>query len=189
MIIKYDPCRDINIDDCIEADVIWYSPERGYGFLRQDADSPDIMVHFSQLEKMGCPYIQGGDRVLCEIGRGRNGLQVIHIREVKFGSPTPRSLATFLNSRVVFTDPEDLEEIEGSIKWYNPNKRYGFIYPDDGRREVYLHASVIWAAGYKSLIPGTRVFVKVSTSEKGQEAQMLRVLFEEKEKSESIIIR
>lgn len=181
MNVKNKTNIDENISVCIEATVKWYNPERGYGFLRRNAGSADIMIHFSHLDEVGCTYIQEGDSLICDIGLGEHGLQVIRVKEVKLGSLEPRSLATFLNSRVASFDPESLEEIKGIIKWYNPKKRYGFIYPDNGRNEIFFHASVMWAAGYKSLRTGTRVLVQVSTSEQGQEAQGLQVLCEGKE--------
>ena len=168
----------------VEANVKWYNPEKGYGFLIRDDNSSDIMIHFSVLDAMGCPYVKEGDRVICNIAPGRCGLQVIRVIEVKFGSPEPRSLSDFLESQLTPFDLEDLEEVEGVIKWYNPDKGYGFILPDDERREIFLHTSVIRAAGYRSLEPGIRVLAKVFTSERGQEARIITVLDEEEKKEE-----
>lgn len=181
MLIKNNKITEVNINKCVEVGVKWYSPEMGYGFLRENTDSPDIMIHFSQLDTIGCSYIQEGDRIICEVGPGKNGLQVIRVSKVKFGSSEPCSLATYLTSRLACYDSETFEEIEGAIKWYNPKKGYGFIYLDHMSREAFLPAWVVKAAGYRSLIPGTRVLVKFSSSEKGQEAQTLQVLCEEKE--------
>lgn len=66
------------------------------------------------------------------------------------------------------------------IKWYNPNKGYGFILPDDGGREIFIHYSTIHAAGYTFLEPGIRVLAKISNSERGPEARIITVLQEEK---------
>lgn len=173
--------NDKNIER-VEASVKWYSPTKGYGFLNRVDNSHDIMIHFSALDKVGCGYIKTGDRVICEIAPGKCGLQVVRVIEVKFGSSEPRSLSGFLSSQGSSFDVEDLEEIKGVIKWYNPDKGYGFIISDDGRKEIFLHQYVLRAAGHKFLTPGIRVLAKVSNSERGQEARMLTVIYVENEK-------
>jgi CspA family cold shock protein len=176
--------KNINVCniECIEAIVKWYNPEKGYGFLVRQDKAEDIMIHFSVLDMVGCPYVQEGDKVMCDIVPGKAGWQVFRVRDIKFGSPGPRSLFSFLGSRVTPFNPEDLEEIEGVLKWYNSKKGYGFVYPKDGGQEIFLHSSVLRAAGYKYLEPGVRVSVKVSKSDKGQEARILSLLSDENEK-------
>lgn len=171
--------------ECVEASVKWYNPAKGYGFLNREDNSGDIMIHFSTLDKVGCAYVKSGDRVICDVGPGRHGAQVIRVIEVKFGSPEPRSLSGFLGLQLTPFNPEDLEEIEGVIKWYNPDKGYGFIRPDNGGREIFIHFSVMRRAGYKTLEPGIRVLAKVYTSEKGQETRMIRILQEKEEERQA----
>ena len=144
------------------------------------------MIHFSNLDQVGCPYVKEGDRVICDVAQGKSGLHVIRVIEVKFGSSEPRTFQNFCGSQSTSFDPESLEDIEGIIKWYNPDKGYGFILPDDGRKEIFLHFSVLRAAGYKSLEPGIRVLAKVSISERGQEARIITILFEEEEKKQAV---
>lgn len=137
------------------------------------------MIHFSVLDVAGCPYVKVGDRVMCEVSPGRRGLQVTRVIEVKFGSSEPRSLSAFFGSQLTPCDLNGLEDIEGVIKWYNPDKKYGFIRPNDGRSDVFIHFSVIRRAGYKFLEPGIRVLAKVLKSDRGPEAREIRVLYEE----------
>jgi len=73
-------------------------------------------------------------------------------------------------------DLEDLQEVEGTVKWFNPLKGFGFIYPDDGERDIFFHASVLRAAGYESLEPGIRVKIKTAVSDRGREARLLMVV-------------
>lgn len=181
--INIIPKTNDKILECIETNVKWYNPAKGYGFLVRDNDPTDIMIHFSALDAVSCPYVTEGDRVICDIGPGKRGLQVVRVREVRFCSSEPRTLKAFLHSKSTSFDSASLEELEGTVKWYNSKKGYGFVYPDDGRREVFLHAAVLHAAGYKSLMPGVRVLIKVSSSERGQEARMLTVLFDEEQEA------
>ncbi|MGE0755297.1 MAG: cold-shock protein [Alphaproteobacteria bacterium] len=45
----------------------------------------------------------------------------------------------------------------GTVKWYNPTKRFGFIQPDDGGRDVFVHISALEAAGMNGLQEGQRL--------------------------------
>ena len=45
----------------------------------------------------------------------------------------------------------------GKVKWYNPQKGYGFIAPDDGGKDVFVHATALEAAGIRSLDDGQAV--------------------------------
>ncbi len=168
----------------IEAGVKWYNPTIGYGFLTPQDHSTDVMVHFSHLDAIKCPYIVPGDQIICDVYSTRLGRQVSRIIDIKFESPEPRSLSSFYSEHFAPFDPESLEETEGVVKWFKTDKGYGFICPDDQTREIFFHVSVIRAAGYSFLNPGVRVFVKFSSTERGREARMLRVLdHEEKKKS------
>lgn len=160
----------------IEAKVKWYNPEKGYGFLIPDDESSDIFMHFSVLDAAGCRRVEEGDRIVCHIGPGRRGRQVLRVMEVKFVPREPRQAPAYLGQRSPNFDPDSLEEIEGEVKWFNPLKGFGFVYPNDGGRDIFLHASVLRAAGYESLEPGVRVSLKVSSSERGREARILIVI-------------
>lgn len=169
----------------IEANVKWYNPVKGYGFLIRGGHANDIMIHFSTLDAIGCAYVKEGDRVVCEVASGKSGLYVIRVIEVKFESFDLRSLSGFFTSRLIPVDLESLEEIEGTIKWYNPTKGYGFIVSDEGGREVFIHSTILQQAGYKALEPGTRVLAKVFQAERGPEARTIRII-DEKQKQKAV---
>ena len=171
-LIKEDTNRET---ERIEGQVKWYKPEKGYGFLIPDDHSEDIFMHFSVLDAAGCQLVEAGDRIVCEVGLGKKGKQVFRILEIKFAPGRSENLSPTLSQSLTFY-PESLEELEGKIKWFNPMKGFGFVTPDQGENDIFLPADVLRAAGYASLEPGTRVLVKVSTSERGPEVRMLKVI-------------
>ena len=55
----------------------------------------------------------------------------------------------------------------GTVKWFNSNKGYGFIKPDDGSADLFVHHSEIKTAGYASLDEGQKVEFEVGQGKKG----------------------
>ena len=64
---------------------------------------------------------------------------------------------------------------QGTVKWFNAEKGYGFIERSDGE-DVFVHFSAIQGAGYRSLEDGQRVEFDVAPGRKGEEAQNVRVI-------------
>ncbi len=58
----------------------------------------------------------------------------------------------------------------GTVKWFNESKGYGFITPEDGSKDVFVHHSGILGSGFKSLAEGQRVTFSVQQGEKGPSA-------------------
>jgi CspA family cold shock protein len=59
---------------------------------------------------------------------------------------------------------------EGVVKWFNESKGYGFITPDDGGKDLFVHFSAINAEGYKVLQEGDRVSFEQEQGPKGPQA-------------------
>jgi cold shock protein len=65
---------------------------------------------------------------------------------------------------------------QGSVKWFNGEKGYGFIAPSDGSADVFVHFSAIQGDGYKSLDEGQNVEFDVTQGQKGPQAENVRGL-------------
>ena len=64
----------------------------------------------------------------------------------------------------------------GTVKWFNDAKGYGFIAPDGGAPDVFVHHSGISGSGFKSLTEGARVEFDTSEGQKGPQATNVRPL-------------
>jgi CspA family cold shock protein len=64
----------------------------------------------------------------------------------------------------------------GTVKWFNGEKGFGFITPESGEKDVFVHFSAINAAGYKSLQENQKVEFTVTAGPKGPQAQDVTVL-------------
>ncbi|NQT33282.1 MAG: cold shock domain-containing protein, partial [Candidatus Omnitrophica bacterium] len=59
---------------------------------------------------------------------------------------------------------------KGTVKWFNNSKGYGFITPEDGSQDVFVHHNSIQGEGYKSLDEGAAVEFEIQQGQKGPEA-------------------
>ncbi|WP_425955444.1 cold-shock protein [Xylanimonas sp. McL0601] len=64
----------------------------------------------------------------------------------------------------------------GTVKWFNAEKGYGFIAPEDGSQDVFAHYSAIVSNGYRTLEEGQRVEFDTAQGPKGLQAENIRPL-------------
>lgn len=62
----------------------------------------------------------------------------------------------------------------GTVKWFSDVKGYGFLTPDGGGEDVFVHYSALDAMGFKTLMQGTKVSFEVTESEKGLQAKNVK---------------
>jgi CspA family cold shock protein len=65
---------------------------------------------------------------------------------------------------------------QGTVKWFNAEKGYGFIAVDGGGADVFVHYSAIASTGYRSLDEGQKVEFDVTQGQKGPQAENVRPL-------------
>jgi cold shock protein len=65
---------------------------------------------------------------------------------------------------------------QGTVKWFNAEKGFGFIAPDGGAPDVFVHFSEIVGNGYRSLEDGQRVEFEITQGQKGPQAENVRAL-------------
>jgi len=73
----------------------------------------------------------------------------------------------------------------GTVRWFDPNKGYGFIAQDGGGRDVFVHHSVIEGKGFKTLVEGERVEFEMTDEGKGPRAvRVVRLSAEKQQRSD-----
>ncbi len=58
----------------------------------------------------------------------------------------------------------------GTVKWFNTNKGYGFISPDEGNQDVFVHITALEEAGLRQLDDGQRVSYEIAKNKEGRES-------------------
>lgn len=66
--------------------------------------------------------------------------------------------------------------MNGTVKWFNPDKGFGFIAPDDGGKDVFVHISAVQRAGLQTLNEGQKVSFEIQTDRGKQAAGDLKTL-------------
>ena len=61
-------------------------------------------------------------------------------------------------------------KIQGTVKWFNETKGFGFITPEDGSKDIFVHFSAIADSGFKTLAEGQRVEFSIEQGQKGHAA-------------------
>lgn len=168
----------------IEATVKWFNPEKGFGFVELSDGSGDVFLHARALEAAGQESLPPGSKLQVRVGQGQKGRQVTEVLEVDtstaeaapprrapggFGGGAPRMGGGAGAGPRAATGPT--EERVGTVKWYNPEKGFGFIAVEGGGKDVFVHVTVISRSGLSDLAEGQRVVVQVGQGPKGPEAR------------------
>jgi CspA family cold shock protein len=62
--------------------VKWFNSEKGYGFIAQEGDGPDVFVHYSEIQGKGFRTLEENQRVEFEVGQGTKGPQAQNVRTI-----------------------------------------------------------------------------------------------------------
>ena len=166
----------------VRAIVKWFHADKGYGFLEREDGSGDLFCHMTVVQASGRDALPQGAAVTCSTVQGDRGPQVSRIFSVEppiTGSgPADRSGAFDTRYPGPQTDgprPADME-LSGTVKFFDPERGFGFVVPDEGGREVFVHSSVLFRSGMTDLLPGQRVLVRAESVPRGLQATQIEPL-------------
>jgi CspA family cold shock protein len=137
----------------------WYEPGKGYGFATPDGGGPEVFVHSSAIVTGG--VVAAGQRVAFLVGAGERGPQAEHVVPLGAGAGTPAAA----------------DGADGTVSWYDEGKGFGFITPDAGGPDVFVHVKAL-AEGLTWLAEGDRVSYEVVHGDKGPQARDLHLVQE-----------
>lgn len=137
--------------------VSWYEPAKGYGFATPDGGGAEVFVHSSAI--VGGGVVSEGQRVAFLVVDGERGPQADHL--LPLGAQAAQ--------QAVASDGAD-----GTVSWYDGDKGFGFITPESGDPDVFVHVREL-ADGLLGLDEGDRVAYDVVMSDKGPQARGVRL--------------
>ena len=126
--------------------VKWFNATKGYGFIAPEDGTEDVFVHVSAVERAGLATLHEGQRVDFATRPGRDGR--LSAEDLSVSPPTDDDEAHA---------PHTADLRTGTVKWFNTAKGFGFIAPDNGSNDVFVHVRAVERSGLGTLREGQRV--------------------------------
>jgi CspA family cold shock protein len=158
--------------DPVDAEILWFNASKGFGFVKL-SDGMDAYLHVRALEAAGSRAVSEGTRLKVTVEESPRGRQVAHVLE--FGDQIAKTPAHKRLAGGSTTSTSAHLESEGTVKWYNPEKGFGFIAPDNGEKDVFVHATALTRSGLSLLVEGQKVLIECAQGKKGLEVRSIRL--------------
>ena len=154
--------------DGADGTVAWYDEDKGFGFITPDSGDGDVFVHARALDD-GLTWLAEGDRVAYDVVEGNRGPQARDVGLVRGAEPPAAA-----KKPAPASSKAPVRGGEGVVARYDDERGFGFITPDAGGDDLFLHVSVI--VGSEPLQKGDRVRYKVRQSDRGPQADRVERL-------------
>jgi CspA family cold shock protein len=158
----------------VDATVKWFNPGKGFGFVTMADGTQDAFLPIATLRRAGYDDVREGSSISCEIGSGAKGPLVVNVLSIDASTavaPRPDGSDGFDRR-----PSRPSQTLDGTVKWFGHEKGYGFISPDSGSKDIFVHISALRRSQLDGLEPGQRVRVDVIEGRKGLEADRVALL-------------
>ena len=118
------------------------------------------------LTQSGIAAVQPGETLEVRVGPGHKGPHVTDVLSVDSSTAVPTA-SRRSNAQATTLNTPSVEET-GTVKWFNFERGYGFIAPNEGGKDVFVHMSALERSGIEGLSEGQTVVVDVVAGRKGQ---------------------
>ncbi len=177
----------------------WFNGTKGYGFVTLD-NGGDAFCHASVLAAAGHQDLPPGASLVCDLADSQRGMQVVAIHSVDLSTaeaPGPRK-RDFNGGGDRFGGGDRYNGggdrfnggyngggahggaagpmSEGKVKFFNDQKGFGFVMPDSGNGDIYLHASALRRSGVQAVEPDQRIRFSTRQGNKGVEVDRVELI-------------
>ena len=169
------------VQERVTVRVKWFNPTKGFGFVvPEDQDGNDAFLHASVLPMENANSMAEGTTLVCDLARGQKGLMVATVYSVDVSTAVPPSEhgprqgpggGGFDGPRRQPGEPG-----EGTVKFFNDAKGFGFVTPDGGGQDVFVSARVLGRAGLQTLQSDQRVRFVARQGDKGPMADKIELI-------------
>jgi CspA family cold shock protein len=179
--------------------VKWFNATKGYGFITLD-NGGDAFCHASALQATGHSDVQPGTTIICDLADSQRGLQVVTVHSVDISTAEAPSRGPrrdfgggggygggrdfggggYGGGRDFGGGHRDNGPsgpmVEGKVKFFNDQKGFGFVMPDSGSGDIYLHASALRRSGVQAVEPDQRIRYSTRQGNKGVEVDRVEII-------------
>jgi len=138
----------------IQGTVKWFNSSKGFGFIKRKDGGDDVFVHIRYVRDAGLNTLEDGQAVYFDIvDNGKKGGEAVNISIGR----------------------ESRGYIEGTVKWFDSSKGFGFIERKDGGDDVFVHVSALRESGLESLDEGQKVTFEIVVNRRKETAVQLQL--------------
>lgn len=177
--------------------VKWFNPTKGFGFVvPEDQEGSDAFLHASVIPLEDANTIVEGATLVCDLAQGQKGLMVATVYSVDTSTAVPQGdrEPRFGGGGGGYGGGDDFggpdrgprrspgpsgppgEPGEGTVKFFNDAKGFGFVTPDNGGQDVFVSARILGRAGLQTLESAQRVRFVARQGDKGPMAEKIEPL-------------
>ena len=155
--------------------VKFFNPQKGFGFIVRDDGGEDVFVHISAVEQAGLTDLADGQPLeftLVDRGGRVSATDIKIDGEPMAVSRAPRDDAAGPGSGGDRGPQRQLtgEKAQGTVKFFNAMKGFGFISRDDGQPDAFVHISAVERAGMPTINEGDRLEFEIEVDRRGKYA-------------------
>lgn len=154
--------------------VKWFNRSKGFGFVIPSDGTGDVFLPLAVLERSGFNEAPDGATVVFDCVEGPKGRAVSQVIELDVSTAAARPPREGRSRGR--EEPGATEMLEGVVKWYDPARGFGFVLPNDGGKDIFVHVTALRRSGLEGLDPGQPVRMQVAVARRGREAASIEVL-------------
>ena len=145
--------------------VKFFNPQKGFGFIVRDDGGDDVFVHISAVEQAGLTDLADGQPLEFTLVDRGGKVSATNLRIDGEPMPVERGSSDRGPQRQLTG-----EKAEGTVKFFNAMKGFGFIQRDDGQPDAFVHISAVERAGLPTLNEGDRLAFELEVDRRGKHA-------------------
>jgi CspA family cold shock protein len=149
--------------------VKFFNPQKGFGFIVRDDGGEDVFVHISAVEQAGLTDLADGQPLEFTLVDRGGKISATNLRIEGEPMPVERGGGAAGGDR----GPQRQltgEKAQGTVKFFNAMKGFGFIQRDDGQPDAFVHISAVERAGIPTLNEGDRLSFELEVDRRGKTA-------------------